>query len=170
MRSRGSRVRPTHDHRSARCGASNPYEMGTVGSMPILVLLFLVVPIVELYVLIQVGEEIGALNTIGLLLVISVVGACLAKREGLGVWRRIKQQVGAGKVPGADLVDAFLILLAGALLLTPGFVTDVLAIVLLISPARALVRRTVRRWYLGRVDVLGGEERHIRRRPPDIDA
>ncbi len=123
--------------------------------MPILVLLFLVVPLVELYVLIQVGEEIGALNTIGLLLVISVVGAWLAKREGLGVWRRINEQVRAGKVPAADLVDAFLIFLAGALLLTPGFVTDVLAIGLLVPPTRALVRRSVRRRYTRRLDGLG---------------
>lgn len=137
--------------------------------MPILVLLFLVVPIVELYVLIQVGEEIGALNTIGLLLVISVVGAWLAKREGLGVWRRIQEQVEAGKVPGADLVDAFLILLAGALLLTPGFVTDVLAIALLLPPTRALVRRTMRKRYMGRFEGLGGVERRTRRPPPDID-
>jgi len=124
--------------------------------MPLLVLLFIVVPIVELYVLIQVGQEIGALATIALLLVISVVGAWLVKREGMGVWRRVKQQVAAGKVPGADLVDAFLILLAGALLLTPGFVTDVLGITLLLPPTRALVRRTVRRRFMGKVEVFRG--------------
>ena len=64
--------------------------------MPFLVLLFIVVPLVELYVLIQVGQEIGTLNTIGLLIVVSVVGAWLAKREGLGVWRRINEQARAG--------------------------------------------------------------------------
>jgi UPF0716 protein FxsA len=124
--------------------------------MPFLVLVFIVVPLVELYVIIQVGQEIGALATIGLLLVISLVGAWLAKREGLGVWRRIKQQVDAGKVPGADLIDAFLILLAGALLLTPGFVTDVLAIALLIPPTRALVRGTLRRRFTGRGETFRG--------------
>jgi UPF0716 protein FxsA len=126
--------------------------MGTVEVVPILVLVFLVVPLVELYVLIQVGQEIGALNTIGLLLVIAVVGAWLAKREGLGVWRRINDQVRAGKVPGPELVDAFLILLAGALLVTPGFVTDVLGVVLLLPPTRALVRRQVRRSYQRRLE------------------
>lgn len=120
--------------------------------MPILLLLFVVVPLVELYVIIQVGQEIGALWTIVLLLAISVVGAWLAKREGLGVFRRIKAQVDAGKVPGAELVDAFLILLAGALLLTPGFVTDVFGIALLLPPTRALVRRVVRGHFKGRVD------------------
>jgi UPF0716 protein FxsA len=135
--------------------------------MAILVLLFLVLPIVELYVIIRVGQEIGALYTIGLLLLISVVGAWLAKREGLGVWRRINQQVGDGKVPGAELVDAFLILLAGALLLTPGFLTDVLAIVLLIPPSRAVVRRTLRRRFTARVEVFRGAAQPSR--PPDLD-
>ncbi len=136
--------------------------------MAILVLLFLVLPIVELYVIIRVGQEIGALYTIGLLLVVSVVGAWLAKREGLGVWRRINQQVGAGKVPGVELVDAFLILLAGALLLTPGFITDVLAILLLIPPSRAVVRRTLRRRFMGRVEIFRGAAQPSRP-PPDID-
>jgi UPF0716 protein FxsA len=136
--------------------------------MAILVLLFLVLPIVELYVIIRVGQEIGALYTIALLLVISIVGGWLAKREGLGVWRRINQQVNTGKVPGAELVDAFLILFAGALLLTPGFVTDVLAIVLLIPPSRAIVRRTLRRRFMGRVEVFRGAA-HPSRPPPDID-
>jgi len=135
--------------------------------MALLVLLFLVVPIVELYVIIQVGQEIGALNTIGLLLVISVLGAWLAKREGTGVWRRLNQQVSTGKVPGAELIDAFLILLAGALLLTPGFVSDVLAIFLLIPPTRALVRRVLRRRFIGKVEVFRGAASPSR--PPDID-
>jgi UPF0716 protein FxsA len=137
--------------------------------MAILVLLFLVLPIVELYVIIRVGQEIGALYTIALLLAISVIGAWLAKREGLGVWRRINQQVGDGKVPGAELVDAFLILFAGALLLTPGFVTDALAVVLLIPPSRAVVRRTLRRRFMGRVEVFRGAAQPSRPRPPDID-
>jgi UPF0716 protein FxsA len=135
--------------------------------MALLVLLFLVVPILELYVIIQVGQEIGALNTIGLLVLVSVVGAWLAKREGVGVWRRLNQQVNAGRVPGAELLDAFLILLAGALLLTPGFLTDILAIVLLIPPTRALVRRALRRRFLDKVEVIRGAAQSSR--PPDID-
>jgi len=119
--------------------------------MPLLILLFLVVPLVELYVLIQVGQEIGALWTIALLVLVSVIGAWLAKREGFGVWLRMQDQVAAGRMPGIELVDAFLILLAGALLLTPGFVTDLLAIVLLIPPGRALVRRGLRRTLVNRV-------------------
>ncbi len=135
--------------------------------MALLVLCFLVVPIVELYVIIQVGQSIGVPETIALLLVISFVGAWLAKREGLGVWRRINQQVSAGRVPGIELLDAFLILLAGALLLTPGFITDVLAILLLIPPTRAVVRRTLRRRFMGKVAIYRGAATPSR--PPDID-
>jgi UPF0716 protein FxsA len=137
--------------------------------MPFLVLIFIVVPLVELYVMIQVGQEIGALATIGLLLVISVVGAWLAKREGLGVLRRIKEQVNAGQVPAAHLVDAFLILLAGALLLTPGFVTDVLAIALLFPPTRAFVRGILRRRFTGRVEMFRGRRPSPSPQPPEID-
>ena len=106
-----------------------------------LALLFLVVPFVELYVLIQVGQAIGALPTIAILVVDSLVGAWLVKREGLAVLRRAQEQVQRGVVPGTELVDGVLILFAGALMLTPGFITDVLAIFLLIPPVRVVVRR-----------------------------
>jgi len=105
-----------------------------------LALLFLVVPFVELFVLIQVGQAIGALPTIGLLVVVSIVGAWLVKREGLGVVRRAQQQVQRGQVPATELVDGVLILFAGALMLTPGFFTDVLGIALMIPVVRAALR------------------------------
>jgi UPF0716 protein FxsA len=106
----------------------------------VLALLFLVVPFVELFVLIQVGQAIGALPTIGLLVVVSIAGAWLVKREGLGVVRRAQEQVNRGHVPAKELVDGVLILFAGALLLTPGFFTDVFGIALLIPPVRAALR------------------------------
>ncbi len=108
-----------------------------------LFVLFIVVPIVELAVIIQVGQAIGALNTIGLLILVGVVGAWLAKREGLAVYRRFRRQVEAGVVPGREIADGFMILLAGAMLLTPGFVTDVLALLLLLPPVRAAIRASV---------------------------
>jgi UPF0716 protein FxsA len=114
-------------------------------------LLFLVVPFVELFVLIQVGQEIGALNTIVILLVVSFFGAWLVKREGLGVLRRAQQRVEARQVPGIELIDGVLILLAGALLLTPGFLTDIVGILLLLPPVRATLRGAVRRWLERRV-------------------
>ena len=105
-----------------------------------LALLFLVVPFVELFVLIQVGQAIGALPTIGLLVVVSVLGAYLVKREGLGVARRAQEQIHRGQVPGTELVDGVLILFAGALMLTPGFFTDVFGIALMIPAVRAAIR------------------------------
>jgi UPF0716 protein FxsA len=106
----------------------------------VLVVLFLVVPLAELYVIIQVGQALGALNTIGLLIVISAVGAWLAKREGLSVWRRFQRQVQSGAVPAKEIADGVMILFAAALLMSPGFLTDLLGIALLLPPVRALVR------------------------------
>lgn len=106
----------------------------------VLALVFLVVPILELAVIIQVGQSLGVLNTIGLLLVVGFAGAWLVKREGLGVWRRFHTQVRNGVVPTREIADGVLILFAGALLLTPGFLTDVLGLLLLVPPVRAAIR------------------------------
>lgn len=106
----------------------------------VLAFVFIVVPIVELAVIIWVGEQIGVLNTIGLLLILSLGGAWLVKREGLGVLRRFRAQLDARRMPGREVADGVLILLAGVLLLTPGFVTDALGLLLLLPPVRAAVR------------------------------
>ena len=105
-----------------------------------LALLFLVVPFIELFVLIQVGQAIGALPTIALLVVVSIVGAWLVKKEGLGVVRRAQEQARRGQVPATELVDGVLILFAGALMLTPGFFTDVVGIALMIPAVRSALR------------------------------
>jgi UPF0716 protein FxsA len=122
--------------------------------LPVLIALFIGVPFAEIYVLLQVGDAIGVVNTLGLLILISVVGAWLAKREGLGVLRRMQRSIDSGRVPGTELVDGFLILLAGALMLTPGFLTDILAILLLLPPVRAVVRRELRRRIARRIGIL----------------
>lgn len=109
----------------------------------LLAVLFLVLPIAELYVLVQVAGGIGVLNTIGLLIVVSVVGAWLCKREGLGLLRRIRLSLDRYELPGKELVDGALILFAGALLLTPGFLSDCLGILLLLPPTRAMARGIV---------------------------
>jgi UPF0716 protein FxsA len=111
----------------------------------LLALLFLLVPIAELYVIVQVTHGIGVADTILLLIGISVVGAWLAKVAGIGVLNRLQQTVRAGKVPSGELVDGALVLFAGALMITPGFLSDCLAILLLLPPTRAVVRRAVLR-------------------------
>ncbi|MDP9402805.1 MAG: FxsA family protein [Actinomycetota bacterium] len=106
----------------------------------LLFLAFLVVPFLELFVILRVGQAIGALNTIGLLILVSATGAWLVKREGLAVLRRAQDRIRAGGVPAKELIDGVLILFAGALLLTPGFLTDVVGVLLLLPPVRAGLR------------------------------
>jgi UPF0716 protein FxsA len=106
----------------------------------VLFLLFVVLPFAELFVIIKVGEAIGVVSTLALLVGMSVVGAALVKREGLGVLRRARERMDRGVVPGRELVDGVLILLAGALLLTPGFITDAVGVLLLLPPVRAGLR------------------------------
>jgi len=119
--------------------------------LAVLVLVFLVMPLVELAVIIQIGGAIGVLNTVGLLLLSSIVGGWLMKREGLGVLRRMQAAVAAGRVPGKELADAALILFGGALMVAPGFITDVLGMLLLLPPVRAVVRGALRRRLATRV-------------------
>lgn len=116
----------------------------------ILGFLFLVVPLIELAVLIEVGQRIGALNTIVLLIIISIAGAVMAKREGMAVWRRFRTGLERGQMPSTEILDGVLVIFAGALLLTPGFITDILALALLLPPSRAFVRRSLvrgGRWF-----------------------
>lgn len=125
----------------------------SVSLTAVLVVLFLVVPFVELFVLLQVGQVIGVVPTVVILIVVSVVGGWLMKREGLGVWRRMNEQVRFGRVPGRELADAALILFGGALLLTPGFLTDFFGVALLMPPTRAVLRAELLRRMARRVRV-----------------
>jgi UPF0716 protein FxsA len=124
--------------------------------MVVLALLFLVVPIFELYVIIQVAHAIGVFNTLGLLILDSVVGGWLMKREGLGVLRRLQAKLQGGELPSTELVDGFLILFGGALMLAPGFLTDLLGMSLLLPPVRAVVRRLLARRFKTVVLQRGG--------------
>ena len=105
-----------------------------------LVFLFVVMPLAELYVIVQVSHVFGVLTTLLILLLVSVAGAWMVKREGLGVLRRAQARVDDGEVPGREIVDGLLILLAGALLLVPGFITDAIGLLLLLPPVRAGMR------------------------------
>jgi len=120
----------------------------------VLAVVFLLVPIVEIWVMLQVAHVIGVPETILLLIGISVFGAWLAKMAGIGVLYRLQRTVRAGKVPSGDLVDGALVLLAGALMITPGFLSDCLAIFLLLPPSRAVVRRIVLRHIRARGGLL----------------
>ena len=108
-----------------------------------LFLLLIVAPLVELYVIIQVGTVIGAWETIALLIIESAIGAWLLKRQGLSTLAKISDAVNGGRVPGKELVDGLLILVAGALMVAPGFIGDVIGYLLLLPPTRAPIRALV---------------------------
>jgi len=129
----------------------------------VLALLFLVVPLLELFVIIQVGQAIGALNTVGLLLLDSIVGGWLMKREGLATLRRFQSKLGSGHLPENELIDGFMILFGGALMLTPGFLSDLLGIVLLLPPVRAVIRPIVKRQVGKRISIIGPGGQRVRR-------
>ena len=121
------------------------------GVLLILFLLFLVTPIVELYLIIKVADATGLLNTVALLILVSVVGAWLVRREGLGILRRAQRELNEGRIPSREMVEGLLVLFAGALMLTPGFATDALGLSLLFPPTRALIRLVVSRRLASRV-------------------
>ncbi len=121
----------------------------------LLIVLFIVIPIAELYVIIKVGELIGVWPTLFLLLADALLGSWLLKHQGQGAWRRFNEALRAGRFPGREAVDGALIIVGGTLLLTPGFITDVFGAVLLIPPTRALVRRLLKRFTIGRFAVVG---------------
>jgi len=110
-----------------------------------LVLLFIAVPIAELAVIIQVGQAIGIWWTIGLLIADSLLGSWLMRHQGRASWRRFNEAVAAGRVPTREVLDGALVIFGGALLLTPGFLTDILGLVLLVPPTRAIVRAVLAR-------------------------
>ena len=132
----GGAGRPAGRRRRPRAGA-------------VILALFLVVPLVELAIAIQVGRWIGAVPTILLLLFESFLGAWIVRREGGAAWRSLMASAESGKPPTRELADAVLVLIGGTLLLTPGFLTDIVGFVFVIPATRALVRRPVMRW-LGR--------------------
>ena len=145
--------------------------------MALLLLLFLILPIAELYVIIKVGEAIGILPTLAILILDGFVGAALARSQGRAAWERFNRALSEGRVPARETYDGAMIILGGALLLTPGFITDIFGFILLIPPTRAIVRAFVARlarrrisfgWTVAspppRPDTFGGPA--PRRRPP----
>lgn len=117
-----------------------------------LILLFTIVPAIELAVLIKVGTVIGTMNTISLIIITGVVGGTLARYQGLMVLMKIQDSLNRGIMPSAELLDGLMILVGGVLLLTPGFVTDTLGILLLIPWTRSVVKWLVRQKFQAMMD------------------
>jgi UPF0716 protein FxsA len=112
---------------------------------PRLLLLFTLVPIVELVLLIWLGGQIGFWATVGLIVLTALIGTWLAQREGLSAWQRFQARLASGEMPGRELSDGLIILVSGAFLLTPGVLTDVVGVLGLLPPTRAFVRRELMR-------------------------
>ena len=111
----------------------------------LIISLVVVLPLIELYFIVQVGQELGLIPTVVLLIVISAIGSALVKREGLRVFRRFKEQIAAGNMPTNEMVDGVCLLIAGVLLVVPGFVTDAVGLLLLLPPFRLLLRRRLKK-------------------------
>jgi UPF0716 protein FxsA len=117
----------------------------------VLALLFIVLPVVEIYLLIQIGQVIGAWWTVALLIADGFLGSWLMKREGTRALRSLQEALGAGRMPARELADGALILVGGTLLLTPGFVSDVAGLVCVLPFTRPLVRGVLVRFLTRRL-------------------
>ena len=139
--------------------------------MPLLFLIFLLVPVLEIYLLIEIGSLIGAVWTVTAVVGTAALGAVLVRRQGLAALARFRSATQVGELPAVTIIEGLALLVAGALLLTPGFFTDLVGFLLLTPPLRQFL---VRRWLAGRVvtpvggtpsgrapGVLDGESRRI---------
>lgn len=133
----------------------------------LIALLLLLWPIAELYVMIQVADAIGVLYTVLLLLAAWPIGIWAVRSQGRTAWRRLVEAVAAGRTPGREVLDGALILLGGALMIVPGFITDVLGALLLLMPTRAMMRGVVVRNLRSRLVVQAAR---FGRRTYDVDS
>lgn len=153
--------------------------------IPLLIALFIVVPIAELYLIYTIGDAIGVLPTLLLLAVDSVLGSLLLRSQGRAVWRRFNETMAAGRVPHQELQHGIAVVFGGALLMTPGFLSDIVGVLLLLPPTRAVILRLVMRRLAKRVearvvpggarppsrgaDVEGSATEHPRGEPPHLE-
>lgn len=133
------------DHKSVHCEKGPPVLIR-------LLILFTVVPIIEIYLIIKTGQVIGPLPTVILLLAISFAGAWLVRAQGFQTLRSIRNELAQGRLPAAQLLDGAMVLAGGVLLLTPGFLTDLLGLFFLLPITRPFIKRLVGSWLQRRLD------------------
>lgn len=129
-------------HRGIALGREKSYSLIMLGR---LILLFTIVPLAELYILIKIGSHIGGFTTILLVVMTAMLGAGLARLQGLRTLQQIQLSLSQGQIPAEELIDGVLILAGGILLLTPGVLTDLFALVLLFPYTRTYFKRWLRR-------------------------
>ena len=134
------------------------------------VLLLILWPIAELFVAIKVAEAIGVLLTVILLVAGWPLGMWLARTEGRAAWRRLSAAVTAGRPPGREVIDGALVLVGGILLMVPGFITDLLGLLLLLAPTRSLARAAITRNFQSRLMVAATRFSSAPRSADDVDS
>jgi len=136
----------------------------------VLAVLFVALPLLEIYVLIQVGQVIGALWTVLLLIAVSIAGSYLIKREGARAWQALRQALASHKMPARELADGALILMGGTLLLTPGFISDAVGLFFVVPFTRPVARRLLTafltRKFLGQTGQTGQTTQTVQRPGP----
>ena len=137
--------------------------------LPALLLLFIIVPIVELAVIIQVGQWLGLLPTLAILIADSIIGSILMRSQGRLAWRNFNEALARRRPPAREVLDGVLIIFGGALLLTPGFVTDIAGLLFLLPPTRAVVRRVLVRRFAGRMVASAAGAGRMRSRSFDVE-
>lgn len=120
-----------------------------------LILLFITVPLAELALLLWIGSRVGVLPTVLLIILTGILGASLARHQGFATWRRFQAALDQGRIPGRELVEGLLILVAGAVLLTPGILTDTTGFLILVPPIRRLLAERIERAARGRLVIMG---------------
>lgn len=126
-----------------------------------LFLLFTLIPVIELALLVKVGSRIGVAPTIAVVLITGALGAWLARSQGLQALQRLQQALGAAQFPGEQIFDGVLILAGGLLLLTPGFLTDIVGLCALVPGTRHLLKRLVKHQVRRRMQPTGGSAVHV---------
>lgn len=116
-----------------------------------LLILFVIVPVTELYILIEVGKKIGSLTTIGVIILTGIIGAYLVKDQGFMILKKIQNDLNEGIMPGDSLIQGAIILAGGIFLLTPGFVTDIIGFIFLMPVSRRVVKKYLLKWLKGKI-------------------
>ena len=117
-----------------------------------LLILFIIIPVTELYILIEVGKRIGSLTTISIIIFTGILGAYLVKNQGFMILKKIQNDLNDGIMPGDSLIQGVIILAGGILLLTPGFVTDTVGFIFLIPASRNVIKKYLLKWLKGKIE------------------
>ncbi|MDE0269223.1 MAG: FxsA family protein [Acidimicrobiaceae bacterium] len=123
--------------------------------LAILLFALLCIPLLELFVIVQLSDFAGFWQTITLMVLVSVVGAFMVRHSGFGIMQKMRSRLAQGELPAAELVEGVLILVSGALMLTPGFFTDTIGLLLLVQPTRVIVRKALMRYFSKKIQVVG---------------